>query len=116
MKANVCTVCFKGWDIQKLNIVHPKVAKTHACNPNLCFDNPNQIENQKVIKKTVEEDTASPSSMIENPLWDLSGFPECIYGPLDDQNDPKVVPKNLQMNPKIVVQRPQEANKVNKIK
>ena len=64
------------------------------------FDASNHRKYQKVNQTGVQRGTQNPSKILENPLWDLPGS-LCVHRwPIWLQNCAKMVPKDLQMDPK----------------
>ena len=63
-----------GWDIRNQQVFHSTVDESHAYNPNILFDDPNDRNYQKVIQNGVPRETQNPSKIIQNPSWDLPGF------------------------------------------
>ena len=74
MKTDVFTMFSKGWDIRNQQVFHSTVDESHAYNPNILFDDPNDRKYQKVIQNGVPRGTPNPLKIIENPSWDLPGF------------------------------------------
>ena len=55
-----------GWDIRNQQVFHSTVDKSHAYNPNILFDDPNDRKYQKVIQNGLRRDAQIPSKIIEN--------------------------------------------------
>ena len=100
MKTLLFTILLKGWDIINQQIFHSKVIKNHACNPNMICDASNDQKYQKVIQHGFQRGTQQSSKLIKNPLWDLPGSLWVHIWPTWLQNGAKMVPKDLQMDPK----------------
>ena len=100
MKPIVFTMFLKGRDIRKLHMFHPKVIKKHVCNPSALFDSPNHIKYKKRSKMDSKQGPKICHKSSKIHPGTLKGLPECISAPLDHQNGTKMVPKDLQMNPK----------------
>ena len=100
LKTLLFTILLTGWDIRNHKIFHLKIIKNHACSPNLFFDASNDRKYQKVIKLASKWGTQNPWKIIKNPPWDLPGS-LCVHlWPTWLQNGAKMVPKDLQMDPK----------------
>ena len=100
MKTSIFTILLRGWDIRNHKIFHLKIIKNHACSPNLFFDASNDRKYQKVIKLVSKWGTQNTWKIIKNPPWDLPGS-LCVHlWPTWLQNGAKMVPKDLQMDPK----------------
>ena len=100
MKTILFTMFFKGWDIRNQRFFQSKIIKNRACNPNMFFDASNHRKYQKVIQTGVQRGTPNPSKIVENPAWDLPGS-LCVHRwPTWLQHCLKIMPKDLQMDPK----------------
>ena len=73
MKTQLFTVLLIGWDIINQQNFYSKVIKIHGCTPNMFFDASNLRIYQKVIQTGVQRGTPNPSTIVENPAWDLPG-------------------------------------------
>ena len=84
-----------GWDIRNQQIFHSKVDGSHAYNPNMLFDDPNDRTYQKVIHNCVRRETQNPSKI--HPGTFQSSF-ECTCVPLDHQHCAKMVPRTSKVS------------------
>ena len=100
MKTLIFTVFFRGWDIRNQQIFHSKVIKNDACNSNMIWKASNEQKYQKVIQNGLQRGTQNSSKFIKNPPWDLPGFLWMHFWPTSLQNGDKMMPKDLQMDPK----------------
>ena len=100
MKTFIFTILLIGWDIRNHKMFCSKLIKNHACTPNMLFDASHHRIYQKVIQNGLQRGTQNPLKILQNPDWDLPGS-LCVHlWPTRLQNGAKMLPKDLQMDPK----------------
>ena len=93
MKTQQFTLLLIGWDIRNQHILHSKIIKKHAYNPNMCFDASSDRHYQKVIQNGLQRRTQTPSKIIKIHPGTFQGPSECICDALDCKIVPKWCPR-----------------------